>query len=99
MCHRTVNGDNITCDQSVNNNLKENATITNKDAHWGLGGIIVPHCGIFMLTRNQLETQRCVFSTVAADALELNHQAISIQSAEQGIVVLDRFHTEILHLH
>ena len=69
-----------------------------KDAHWGLDGILVPHCGIFILTCNQLETQWCVISTVAADALELNHQAISIHSAEQGIVVLDQFHTEILHL-
>ena len=51
-----------------------------------------------MLTRNQLETQGCVISTVAADALELNHQAVSMQSAEQGIVVMDQFHTEILHL-
>ena len=51
-----------------------------------------------MLTRNQLKTQGCVIRTMAADALELNHQAISIQSAEQGIVVLDQFHTEILHL-
>ena len=54
---------------------------------------MLPQCGIFMLTCNQLETQGCVISTVAADA-----QAISIHSAEQGIVVLDQFHTEILHL-
>ena len=67
-----------------------------KDAHWGLDGIIVPH--FFMLTRNQLEMQGCVISTVAADALELNHQAISNHSAEQGIVVLDQFNTEVLHL-
>ena len=72
--------------------------IRKKDAHCGLDGIIVPHCGIIMFTHNQLETQGSVISTVATDALELNHQAISIHSAEQGIVVLDKFHSEILHL-
>ena len=50
-----------------------------------------------MFTRNQLEIQKCIISTVANYAPELNHQAISIPSAEQGIVVLDQFYTEIFH--
>ena len=35
-----------------------------------------------MLTHKQLEMLGCLLSTVATDALELKHQAISIHSAD-----------------
>ena len=50
------------------------------------------------LTHKQLETHGCVFSSVAADALVLKHQAISIHSADLMFIVLWQFHTEILQL-
>ena len=43
------------------------------------------------LTHKQLETYGRVLSTVAIDALVLKHQAISIHSAEQTSIALDRF--------
>ena len=38
--------------------------IKDKNAHWDLGGIVVPHCGIVMFTPNQMETHGCVISSV-----------------------------------
>ena len=51
------------------------------------------------LTHKWLETHGCVFSTVATDALVLKHQAISTHSADWTIIVLHKFHTEILQLY
>ena len=47
------------------------------------------------LTHNQLETHGCILGTVAADALVLKHQAISIYSADKISIVLDQFRVEI----
>ena len=38
------------------------------------------------------------YSTLAADALVLKHQAISTHSADWILIVLDYFHAESLHL-
>ena len=45
-----------------------------------------------MLTLKHRETHGCVVSTVATDALVLNHQAISIH------IILDQFHIKIFHI-
>ena len=50
------------------------------------------------LTHTQLEMPGYVLSTLAADAFKLKHQAISIQSADEILIVSDQFHTKILHL-
>ena len=50
------------------------------------------------LTNKQLEMHGWVPSTVAIHTLVLNHQAISIHSAEQMFIVWEQFHTEILQL-
>ena len=47
------------------------------------------------LTHKQLKTHRCLLSTVATVAFLLQHQAISIHSANWICIVLDQFHTEI----
>ena len=47
---------------------------------------------MFILTQKQLEMYGCIISTLAADALELKHQAISIHCARQVSIVLDQFH-------
>ena len=39
-----------------------------------------------------------IISTVATDSLVLKHQAVSSHNADYIIIVLGRFHTEILHL-
>ena len=46
-----------------------------------------------------LETQWCKFSIVATEALVQQHQAISIHSADCVYHALNRFRTDILHLH
>ena len=38
-----------------------------------------------------METNRCVLSTVATDALVLKHQAISNHSADEIFTALDKF--------
>ena len=50
------------------------------------------------LAHKQLETQGCILSTVATDALVLKHQAIIIHSADSIFIVSDQFHLEILQL-
>ena len=50
------------------------------------------------LTHKQLEMHGCVLSTVATDALVLNHQAISTQSADSIVIVLGQFYKGILQL-
>ena len=40
----------------------------------------------------------CIISTVATAALVLKHQAISSYSADKIFIVMDQFHTKILHL-
>ena len=50
------------------------------------------------LTHRWLKTNGCVLNTVATDALVLKHQAISIHSANQILIVLDQIHAQILHL-
>ena len=50
------------------------------------------------LTRKQLEKHGCIISTVATDALVLKHQAISIHNAGWIFIVLNPFHTDMLHL-
>ena len=50
------------------------------------------------LTHKQMETHGCTPNTVATDVLVLKHQDISIHSAGYIFVVLDQFHTRILHL-
>ena len=42
-----------------------------------------------------LEIHGCILSTTATDTLVLKHRAISTQSAENIVIVLDRIHTEI----
>ena len=54
--------------------------------------------GISELTPKQLEMHACLFSNVATDAMVLKHQAIRTHSADKISIVLDKFHTEILHL-
>ena len=46
----------------------------------------------------EVETHEHALSTVGTDALVLKHQGISIHSADLIYIVLDKFHTEILHL-
>ena len=50
------------------------------------------------LTRKQLETHGCGFSTVATDALVLMHLAICINCADQMFIVLELCNTEVMHL-
>ena len=50
------------------------------------------------LILKKLDMHGSILSTVATDALVLNHQAISIYSNECIFIVLDQFHTEILQL-
>ena len=45
-----------------------------------------------------METQGCILSTAAIDALVLKDQAISIHSADQISFVLDQSQIKILHL-
>ena len=40
----------------------------------------------------------CIISTMDTDALVLKHQGISIHSADLLFLILDKFHTKILHL-
>ena len=56
------------------------------------------HSMSWSLTLKRRETQECVLSPVASEALVLTHQAISIDSADLLIIVLDQFHTKVLHL-
>ena len=42
--------------------------------------------------------KECILCTVATEALVLKHQAISIHSVDQIIIVFDKFHAEILQL-
>ena len=51
------------------------------------------------LTHKQLEMHGCQLSTAATDALVLKNQAISIHSAEWILIVLGKFHIEILPLY
>ena len=53
---------------------------------------------LYSLTLKHRETHGCVISTVAADALVLKHQAISIHNPDYTLIVLDQFHMKILHL-
>ena len=53
------------------------------------------HC---LVWGKQLEIDECILSTLATDALLLNHGAISIHTIEQISIVLDQFQTKILHL-
>ena len=39
-----------------------------------------------------------VFITVASDALVLKHQAISIQSSDWKLIILDQFYTKTVHV-
>ena len=50
-----------------------------------------------VLTHKRLETRGCVISNVATAALVLKHQAISNLSADKIFIVMDQFHTKILH--
>ena len=43
------------------------------------------------LTHKHLETNKCVLSTVATDALVLKHQTISIPSADQICIEFHMF--------
>ena len=51
-----------------------------------------------LLTLKHRETHGCVVSTVAADALVLKHQAISIHNADETLIVLDQFHIKNITL-
>ena len=51
------------------------------------------------LTHKQLEIYGCVISTLATDALVLQHQVISTHSSDQIFSVLNQFHAKILHLY
>ena len=53
---------------------------------------------IQVLTYKQLEMRRYILGTVVTDGMVLKHQAISIHSVDEIFIVLDQFHTEILHL-
>ena len=55
-------------------------------------------CLFLCLTHKQLETHRCVLSTVATNAMVLKHQAICIHYADYLFVVLDKFHIRISYL-
>ena len=44
-----------------------------------------------LLPHKRLETNECILSTVATDALVLKHQAIRIHSADQMSIALDQF--------
>ena len=50
------------------------------------------------LTHKRLETNGCIISTVATDALVLKHQVNSNHSADEIFIVLVQFHAKILHL-
>ena len=50
------------------------------------------------LTLKQLETQRSIPSTIAIDALVLQHQAISIHIADQISLALDQFQRWVINL-
>ena len=52
----------------------------NSTALFRLNRIFAPEQHV--LTHKQPETQGCVLSTIATDALVLKHQGISIQSAD-----------------
>ena len=45
-----------------------------------------------------MEMYWCVLSTVAADALVLKHQGISIHSADYIFIILDQFKYRMLQL-
>ena len=40
---------------------------------------------VYIVTHKQLELHWCIFSTVATDALELKHQAISLHTVDKII--------------
>ena len=48
----------------------------------------------FILTHKWLEMHDCIISTLGTDDLVLEHQAISIHSADYVFTVLDQFHTK-----
>ena len=48
-----------------------------------------------LLTHKQLETHQCILNTVATDVLVLEHQAISIHSADKLSDTLDQFQAKI----
>ena len=50
------------------------------------------------LTHKQMEMHGYKLITLAADALVLKHQTISIHSVDEIFFVLDQFHTKIVHL-
>ena len=52
---------------------------------------------VYKLTLKHQETYGCIFNTVATDALVLKHQAISIHSVDEILIVLEWFHTQIFH--
>ena len=52
--------------------------------------------GLNVLTHKQLGTHGCVLSTVATDALVLNHLAMGMLHYEWISIVLDQFYTKIL---
>ena len=54
--------------------------------------------GLDELILKQLEMHEWLLSNVATDALVLKHKAISSHSADTIFIVLDPFHTEILHI-
>ena len=51
------------------------------------------------LSYKQWGNHGCVVSSVATDGLVLKHQAISIHGAGYILIVLDKFHTTIVHLY
>ena len=48
-------------------------------------------------THKQLEMHIYIITTVAADALALQHQTMSMHSADYIFILLDQLHTKILH--
>ena len=53
--------------------------------------------GLNVLTHKQLEMHGYLLSTVATDARAVKHQAISVPCPDQIFLVLDQFHTKLLH--
>ena len=68
-----------------------------KCACWFLCKIVIRLMSHEGLTHKWLEMHGCVISTMITIALVLKHQAISSQSAVMISIVLDHFHTKILH--
>ena len=67
------------------------------DDFWENRLVLCGHCTAWWLTHKCLETLGCVLSIVATDGLVLKHQAISTHSADWIQIVLDQFHTQMLH--